>query len=118
MVVDLLGAINERDYQDRIVELGRTFGWRAAHFGTANTGKGFRTPVRYDGKGFPDLVLVHDVWQRVILREVKAKRGVVSPEQAAWGVLLTLAGADYAVWYPTDWDDVVATLTNGRGATV
>jgi hypothetical protein len=92
MVVDLLGAINERDYQDRIVELGRT--------------------------GFPDLVLVHDVWQRVIFREVKAKRGVVSPEQAAWGVLLTLAGADYAVWYPTDWDDVVATLTNGRGATV
>jgi hypothetical protein len=115
MVVDLLGAINERDYQDRIVELGRTFGWRAAHFGTANTGKGFRTPVRYDGKGFPDLVLVHPKYG-VLFRELKTDTTQLSADQEAWRDSLLDAGADWDIWRPRDMPMIKALLSFGRAA--
>lgn len=112
-------AVTEREWQDKIVDLARSCGWRVAHFGHAQTGKGWRTPVRYDGKGFPDLVLVHPLRKLVWFRECKvgsatSKRGQPEPDQAAWGLALTMAGADYDVWRPADWESIVGELSEGR----
>jgi hypothetical protein len=53
------GVVAERDFQSAVVPCARLFGWRVAHFRAAQTKHGWRTPVEADGKGFPDLLLLH-----------------------------------------------------------
>lgn len=109
--------IAEKAFADRIVELAHTFGWRIAHFGSSATGTPgkYRTPCRYDGKGFPDLVLVHPVGG-VLFRELKAgarPNRALDPEQGDWQVALAAARADVGVWVPSDWPQIVAELSGG-----
>ena len=106
--------ISERGFSDRVVELARWCGWTVAHFGAAQTSKGWRTPVRYDGKGFPDLVLVHPERGLVWFRELKVTGRPLDPDQRVWRDRLTAAVANYDVWRPSDWADIVAALSNGR----
>lgn len=101
--------------QDAIVELGHTFGWTFFHARPAQTNKGWRTPVKYDGKGYPDLTCVHDRGV-VMFREIKTRYEKLTPEQGLWLDRLVLAGADAKVWRPQDWDEIVSTLTFGRGS--
>jgi hypothetical protein len=105
--------MTETEFTDKIVDLAHTFGWSVAHFRPARTEHGWRTPVAYDGKGWPDLVLAH-VDHGVMYREVKTDSGQVSAEQAAWIALLRVAGADAAVWRPADWPEIQHTLSAGR----
>lgn len=99
--------------QEAIVELARTFGWHVAHFRPARTQHGWRTPVAADGKGWPDLTLATP--GHLLFREIKGQRETVSPEQRRWGHWLTEAGADWAIWRPSDWPHIVTTLTHGKG---
>ena len=48
--------------------------------------------------------------ERVLWRELKRDKGVLSPEQSEWAVALQDAGADYDTWRPGDWDRIVAEL--------
>jgi hypothetical protein len=105
--------VTETEFEQAIVDLAHTFGWKVAAFRPAQTGKGWRTPVKYDGKGFPDLTLVHPV-RGVIFRELKVGYRSLEPEQEAWGSALVESGADWAVWRDRDWDAIVAFLTDGR----
>ncbi len=101
-------TISEKDLQDAIVDAARLYGYVAFHSRPAITGKGWRTPVQYDGKGFPDLVLVGR--ERVIFAEIKSDRGKPTVEQEQW-----LAGLERVaavsptvrvhVWSPADWPD-------------
>jgi hypothetical protein len=50
--------------------------------------------------GWPDSVIIGE---RVIYRELKSQRGILSPEQRATGDALKAAGADWKVWRPRDW---------------
>lgn len=101
----------EADFQKAVIDLARLNGWMVAHFRPAQNSRGeWRTPVAADGKGFPDLVLVHPV-RGVLFRELKTDRGQVSKEQALWINWLGVARADVNVWRPRDWDGIVATLT-------
>ena len=86
--------------QAAIVERARLEGWAVAHFRPARTAKGYRTPVAYDGKGYPDLTLVRD---RVVFAEVKGDGDSLRLEQQAWLELLELAGAEVYVWTPALW---------------
>lgn len=108
----------ERGFQDAVVQLAQYFGWRVAHFGTAQTGSGhYTTPCRYDGKGFPDLVLVNPGRGLVWFRELKAGKRPhrdLEPEQREWQVALAGACANVDVWRPSDWPDIVAALSSGR----
>ena len=50
--------------------------------------------------GFPDLVIAG---RKVLYRELKTQKGVVSPAQREWLDALTAAGQDAGVWRPEDW---------------
>lgn len=89
----------EEELLNGVLELARLRRVTAAHFRPARTKDGWRTAVKGDGKGFPDLVLVGG-W--VKYRELKTDRGDLTREQRMWGDVLLAAGADWAVWRPRD----------------
>lgn len=78
-------------------------------------------------RGFPDLFIAR--WPKIgrrapwlILAELKTERGQLSPEQKAWGVVLSLIarvcpGFHYAVWRPSDLPKIIALLTDQQGPT-
>jgi hypothetical protein len=94
--------MTEAELLDNTVELGHLLGWHAAHFRPARTAHGWKTPVGYDGKGWPDLCLTRE---RVVFIEAKSASGRLSPEQEAWRDWLTAAGAEWHLFTPSDWLD-------------
>jgi hypothetical protein len=102
--------ISEADWQRKVIEAAGYYGWMVAHFRAAQTQIGWRTPVAANGKGFPDLVLAKP-GRAVLFRELKSEKGRLSPEQVVWGDVLEHAGADWAVWRPSDWPLVEAVLS-------
>ena len=107
--------LTERQFQDKVATLARWCGWKVVHFSHALRADGRHyTPVRYDGKGFVDLQLIHPERKLMWFREVKATGGRLRPEQAQWRTWLRDAGLDWAIWWPPDWDDIVAALSDGQ----
>jgi hypothetical protein len=100
--------VSERDFQIAVLEAARLLGWRVAHFRTARTARGWRTPVEGDGAGFPDLVLLRG--ERLLARELKSASGRLSAEQLAWLEAFGAAGVDVGVWREGDWETVKAEL--------
>ena len=110
----LLMAMTEADFEKQVVDLAHLFGYRAAHFAAAMNARGnYRTPTRYDAKGFPDLVLVRadfsDRPKRLIFAELKSDTGRISKEQAQWIDELSTSAEAY-IWRPRDWDDITEIL--------
>jgi hypothetical protein len=109
--------ISESDFERKVAHVAHMYGWKIAHFGKGWTHKGYRTPVRFDGSGFPDWVLVQPVRGLIWFRELKAgarPKRQLDPAQALWRNWLISAGANYDVWRPADFDDIVAALSNGQ----
>lgn len=99
----------EREFQRAVIDLAHLYGWRVAHFRSAPTRSGgFATPVAADGCGWPDLVLCRE---RLVIAELKARRGQLRGDQRAWLDALAAAGAEVYLWRPADWPAVVATLS-------
>lgn len=99
---------DEAGFQQRVIELAQLRGWLVAHFTRAMLPNGhWLTPVKANGKGFPDLVLVRE---RVIFAELKAKGGVVSPDQRVWLDRLRDAGAEVYLWRASEWGDIQKVL--------
>ena len=105
--------MNEAEFEAALVDLAHTFGWAAVGFRPARTNKGWRTPVKWDGKGWPDLVLTHPK-HGVIFAELKTGRGRLSPEQTEWQTRLGDAGQRVFVWRPADSDGIACLLSGGR----
>jgi hypothetical protein len=105
-----LPPISEATLQLQIIEVAHLFGYRVAHFRPAKTSKGWRTAVAADGAGFPDLVLVNPIQQRVIWAELKSESGIVSLDQQAWLDALVAAGEEVYTWRPRDFDEAVEIL--------
>lgn len=78
--------------QDAAVELARSKGYMAAHFRQAPSRSGYITPYSYDTKGFPDLVLVSPVVQRMVVVEVKGDGDRMRDEQWVWLAAFDAAG--------------------------
>lgn len=111
--------MTEQEFQDVVVDLARLYGWRVAHFAAARTAHGWRTPARYDAKGFPDLVLVHPVRHLIKFVEVKSRDGKTTPEQDGWLSALSMASARTTevrvqVWRPQDASDIARSLSAGQ----
>ena len=109
---------SEAQFFGAIVDLAHTFGWSVASFRAARLkdkdGKErWRTPVRADGAGWPDLVLAR-LGSPILFLEVKSETGKVSPEQAEWLRLLGRAGSPAFVIRPSQWDELVTLLKGGN----
>lgn len=89
---------DEKAFQADVVKLARRHGWEVFHM----------TNALKSQPGWPDLVLWRD---RVLFRELKTERGVLSGSQEETLAGLKAAGADACVWRPADWPQIVATLT-------
>ena len=116
-MADETSKVSEAEWQQTVLDLARFCGWIVAHFRPARYGRGdverWVTPVAADGKGFPDLVLVHPQ-VGVLFRELKSDTGRLSAAQTGWLKTLEEAGADVGVWRPSDWPDVRDTLMASR----
>lgn len=104
------------EYLAACANLASVFGWKVAHFPKSKVGVKNRwvTSVAYDGKGWPDLFLVHPKSGRSLAREIKVGRDKPSDEQAAWIEWLRAAGVDAGVWRPSDWDRIRLELDTKR----
>jgi hypothetical protein len=112
-----LVTLTEAQWQGQLVELGELFGWHWLHVHPLRTAHGWKTPTGGTlGPGWPDLTLVHERSQRLVLIEVKTNQGHLTPEQKEVHRVLLAAGLDARVWRPRDIDEVIATLTTERAA--
>lgn len=100
-------SITEAEFQAMVIDLAHACGWLVAHFAPARVIRRgvekYETPVRGDGRGFPDLVLARltDGVPRVLLVELKTDTGRLSEHQKRW---LRESGA--SVWRPGDWEEI------------
>jgi len=95
--------MSEEDLVRDAIEAAHLYGWLVAHFRQAMTKHGnWVTPVAGDGKGFPDLVLVHPESETIIFAECKSSKGRLTEEQKIW-----IKAVGGQVWRPQDWDRIV-----------
>lgn len=100
----MVGVVNEKQFTEQVIETMRRFGWLVSHFHPLQVRPGvWVTPVKADGKGFPDLVAVRE---RVLFAELKMPGRKLRPEQAVWRSKLAAAGAETHVWTPDDIDEI------------
>ena len=106
--------MKEQQFLNNIVQLAHLHGWMVAHFRPAKTDKGWRTPVSADGKGFPDLLLIHPQRGKLLVIEVKIPPNHLSEEQKDWIDWFQEAGVSVIIAKPEDWDYIVRTLSDGH----
>ena len=106
--------VSEADFQKTVIELAQKMGWLVAHFRPARTEKGWRTPVSADGKGFPDLIMVHEQYGWIVVAEIKSETGKVTPEQDKWlKAFQACLPFDVFTWRANDdkdWEEIQNTL--------
>ncbi len=108
--------ISERDLQNAIVDAAHLYGYDVFHARPALSKNGWRTPVQYDGKGYPDLTIVGN--DRIIFAELKSAKGKLGREQEQWleGLAKVASVTDrvrVCVWTPADWPDRVLEVLQG-----
>lgn len=107
--------LTEAEFQDAVIDLARTLGWRVIHRPPSQVRPGrWVTNMRGDGVGFPDLELHHKAWGTRYW-ECKTSTGRTSPEQQIWLDFLQEIGFDARVIRPEHWADIVADLQGQRG---
>lgn len=94
---------SEAEFTTQVIRLARACGWVAAHFRPARTAGGWRTAVQGDA-GFPDLILVRA--KRVVVAELKVKRGRPKPSQFRWLECFRAANVEAHLWRPENWDEI------------
>ena len=96
--------ITEAELSGLVAELARLGGWTLRYHTLRSQGS---------AHGFPDWVFVHPKG-RILFVELKSEQGKPTPAQIAWGYGLTMAGVEHHLWRPSDWDEIVETLTGKR----
>ncbi len=73
------------------------------------TKRGWRTPVSWDGVGFPDVVMTRR--GRLAFVEFKSVRGRLRPEQEQWLDALGMTAGETYLWTPgTPWPEIERVL--------
>jgi hypothetical protein len=103
----------ESEFLAAVIDLAHAYQFKCAHFRPALTGRGWRTSVSADGKGFPDLVLTGR--GRVIFAELKSDHGVLRLDQRGWIKALRESGAEVFVWRPADLPNLPEILARRAG---
>lgn len=92
-----LHDMTERQWQQQVVALLRTLGYRCYH----------TFDSRRSQPGFPDLCAIRD---RMLFLELKSEHGKLSDKQRDWITALHRAGAEVYVARPRHFDDLAAVL--------
>jgi hypothetical protein len=88
---------SEAIFQDQVIRIAKMQGWLIFHASPKMVRPGV---WRSDGRGFPDLVLVHKGGRGIIYAELKTDLGRLSEHQLDWGEAILTAGGEYHVWRP------------------
>ena len=108
----------EATFQTQVIELARYYGYTRIYHPPDNLpvrARSGRTRRQNVAPGFPDLWLMR-VGEKpdLVVAELKAEKGRVSPDQWAWIEGLRDCGLDVYVWRPRDWDQVRERFARGR----
>lgn len=101
----------EEGFLKLVLDVAKVWGWKSAHFRPAMTSRGWRTAVSGDGKGFPDLMLIHPGFGDIIVAELKSGKGKLTMEQKEWIEAFRACGIQAYVWRFEDWDEIVKILS-------
>lgn len=109
----------EKELQQRVTKLAKEWGWKVNHTYRARLEDGtWRTTTT--AVGWPDLLLVHATWGRILVLELKGPKGKVEPDQARWIGAFQAVGREAPgvveafVAYPKDWPAISRLLTRRR----
>jgi hypothetical protein len=80
-------------------------GFRAVRVQRKDGSVYYETPVRFEGKGFPDILALHKETGRRIAAEVKVGHDTLKPEQREWLELMDKCGFESYEWDEHDWVD-------------
>jgi hypothetical protein len=88
-------------------------GWRAWHDQATNTPRRCRDCGSYqriprNAPGLPDLILVRR--PRLVIAEIKAEGGRVTPAQQRWLDEFAACGVETFTWFPHDWETIKEVL--------
>lgn len=108
-----LRSISEAAWQRVVQGIADVAGWLSYHApdNRPRPRRGGGTYVQNVRAGFPDLVLVKG--PRIVYAELKTETGKPTPDQLRWLRALATAGADVAVWRPSDQAIVEGVLLRG-----
>lgn len=92
-------AGGEKGYTEQVVDLFRLYGWMVYHPRPAlyPSGRGYATHF-LGHAGFPDIVAAHPKQGRVLVAELKARRGRFGKGQTEWLEAFRRAGIEVYVW--------------------
>ena len=99
-------AMTEKQFMAQIIQVARMNGFLVYH----------TFDSRRSAAGFPDLVLVKPrvavgpVKGRIIFAEVKKEKGKLTKAQEDWWRALAIAKAEYYIWRPSGWNQILKTL--------
>jgi hypothetical protein len=105
-------AFSEKEFQDQVIALARTLGYKAMHSRPAMNRRGhWETPLTGDA-GFPDLCLVGTGPRRgrLLFVELKSATETVQSAQAEWLARLSDTAAEVYVWTPNHWPEPVQSV--------
>ena len=101
--------ITEGQFGQQVEDLLDTFHWRWTHFRPARTEHSWRTALS-GHPGFPDYVALRP--PRLLMLEVKAEKGQVSPAQEGWhhGLSLVTMPPEFYLMRPSQWPEIEEAL--------
>lgn len=103
--------LTEAELSGLVAEVARIGGWTLRYHTLRPKGS---------GHGFPDWVFVHPGKGRILFVELKSEKGRLTDTQKTWQAGLIQATelihdvVDVVVWRPSDWDEIVWTLTGRK----
>lgn len=109
----ILRSIPEKDFEKQVLDYAKLQGWKSVHIPKVlavdpkTNLTVWRTPIKADGKGFPDWIFVRE---RVIFAELKTENGKLSPEQVEWYQVLENAKQEVYVWRPSHIDQIMKVM--------
>lgn len=94
--------MSEAELLRNVIDLAELFKWRCAHFRPGQNRRGVWSTAMSGSQaaGFPDLVMIRD---RLLMVELKAEKGRMTPEQLDWAASLANAGVEVYCWRPSQW---------------
>ncbi len=103
-----IGSITHEQLVKAIADAARKTGWRIAGFRGVRIQRKdgsvyFETPVRFGGKGWPDLIFFRE--PEILALEVKVGKDQLKPEQLEWLQLMARCGVRCLEVREQDWID-------------